>query len=131
MNLAEQVENYGYGVSARLFEDAQLNSVSRSLEAAKLNRSRAGVRHLMSQPFVREIASSCELVSLASAALGGSAVPFRATLFDKSPATNWLVAWHQDTALPLREKQVTDGWGPWSVKDGVIYAHARQLPWKR
>lgn len=34
------------------------------------------------------------------------------------------MVWHQDTALPLREKRDTPGWGPWSLKDGVIYAHA-------
>jgi ectoine hydroxylase-related dioxygenase (phytanoyl-CoA dioxygenase family) len=32
--------------------------------------------------------------------------------------------WHQDTALPLRERHDKPGWGPWSVKDGVVYAHA-------
>ncbi len=32
--------------------------------------------------------------------------------------------WHQDTALPIRERRETDGWGPWSVKEGVTYAHA-------
>jgi ectoine hydroxylase-related dioxygenase (phytanoyl-CoA dioxygenase family) len=38
--------------------------------------------------------------------------------------SNWLVVWHQDTALPLRERREVAGWGPWSVKDGVNYAHA-------
>src|SRR5262249_31174541 len=28
------------------------------------------------------------------------------------------------TALPLQEKRETPGWGPWSIKDGVTYAHA-------
>ena len=37
-------------------------------------------------------------------------------------ASNWLVVWHQDTALPLRNKQEVQGC-PWSVKDSVIYAH--------
>src|SRR5262249_53495106 len=37
---------------------------------------------------------------------------------------NWLVVWHQDTALPLRRRVELSGWGPWSVKGGVIYAHA-------
>jgi hypothetical protein len=32
--------------------------------------------------------------------------------------------WHQDTALPLRERRDVDGWGPWSVKGGITYAHA-------
>jgi len=30
----------------------------------------------------------------------------------------------QDKVLPLCERHETPGWGPWSVKDGVIYAHA-------
>ena len=34
------------------------------------------------------------------------------------------MAWHQDTALPLRDRRDVAGWGPWSVKDGVNYAHA-------
>jgi len=51
-------------------------------------------------------------------------VPYRATLFDKSSARNWLVTWHQDTALPLRERREVPGWGPWSVKSGITYAHA-------
>ena len=47
-----------------------------------------------------------------------------ATLFDKSPVSNWLVVWHQDTALPLRVRREIPGWGPWSLKDGVNYGHA-------
>ena len=54
----------------------------------------------------------------------GPALPFRATLFDKIPEANRLISWHQDTALPLREKVDAPGWGPWSEKEGVIYAHA-------
>ena len=61
---------------------------------------------------------------MAQQILGGAALPFRATLFDKSPTSNWLVVWHQDTALPLYERREVPGWGPWSIKDGVNYAHA-------
>src|SRR5262249_21154972 len=64
------------------------------------------------------------LMDIVCHVLGVNARPFRATLFDKSPTSNWLVVWHQDTALPLRERKEMPGWGPWSVKDGVNYAHA-------
>src|SRR5579871_6470236 len=87
-------------------------------------RSRAGIRHLMSEQLVSKTARSAGLSEIATAILGPTAIPFRATLFDKSGNANWLVAWHQDTALPLREKREVDGWGPWSVKDGVHYCHA-------
>jgi ectoine hydroxylase-related dioxygenase (phytanoyl-CoA dioxygenase family) len=63
-------------------------------------------------------------MQIAQHILGLGATPFRATLFDKSPQSNWLVVWHQDTALPLRERRDIQGWGPWSTKDGVTYAHA-------
>lgn len=64
------------------------------------------------------------MIDIASGILGGAAHPFRATYFDKSRAANWLVVWHQDTALPLRKRCERPDWGPWSVKAGVTYAHA-------
>jgi ectoine hydroxylase-related dioxygenase (phytanoyl-CoA dioxygenase family) len=70
------------------------------------------------------MAQDARLLEIAQETLGRKAFPFRATLFDKSPTANWLVVWHQDTALPLQERHEAPGWGPWSVKDGVIYAHA-------
>lgn len=64
------------------------------------------------------------MAEMARGILGAKAFPFRATLFEKSVASNWLVVWHQDTALPLRERLDTPGWGPWSIKEGIDYAHA-------
>jgi len=95
-----------------------------ALERTQLHRSRAGVRHLLSHPAVAEVANDPRLSGIAQQVLGNDAFPFRATLFDKNPDANWLITWHQDTALPLREKHETPGWGPWSVKESVIYAHA-------
>ena len=64
------------------------------------------------------------MLAIARSFLGSSAVPFRATLFDKSPDANWLVVWHQDTALPLGQRNDAPEWGPWSTKGGLLYAHA-------
>lgn len=87
-------------------------------------RSRAGARHLMSDPMVARLAHDGRLVALAEAVVGHAVTPYRATLFDKSRRSNWLVVWHQDTALPLRARRDRPGWGPWSIKGGVVYAHA-------
>lgn len=78
----------------------------------------------MRHPIVANVANDPRMLTIAQRFLGASAIPFRATLFDKSPSSNWLVVWHQDTALPLIERRDIDGWGPWSVKAGVTYAHA-------
>lgn len=79
---------------------------------------------MLHHPVVSVIANDRRLLEMAQSVLGEDPFPFRATLFDKSPDSNWLVSWHQDTALPLVEKIETPGWGPWSVKEGFHYAHA-------
>jgi ectoine hydroxylase-related dioxygenase (phytanoyl-CoA dioxygenase family) len=78
----------------------------------------------MSIPAVADFAADSRLVSIASRWLGTGALPFRATLFEKSSQTNWLIPWHQDTALPLESVFDEPGWGPWSEKVGMHYAHA-------
>jgi ectoine hydroxylase-related dioxygenase (phytanoyl-CoA dioxygenase family) len=78
----------------------------------------------MSNPSVSAIARDERLLTIAKRAVGETAIPFRATLFEKTGEKNWLIAWHQDTALPLASKFDALGWGPWSEKAGVLYAHA-------
>lgn len=87
-------------------------------------RGRAGARHLMANPLVASLASDSRLISIAERTLGTRAVPFRVTLFEKTGHANWLVVWHQDTALPLSSPNNSPEWGPWSKKDGILYAHA-------
>lgn len=78
----------------------------------------------MSHSTVAACARDPRLQEMARAYLGSGATPFRATLFDKSAGSNWLVVWHQDTALPLAARHNEPGWGPWSTKNDVVYAHA-------
>lgn len=114
--------NAGFEVIPGVLADAELTSLRAA--ASAFRRGRAGARHLMRDPSVNRVARDRRLVDLASAALGSAAEPYRATLFDKSPDANWLVVWHQDTALPLERRHEAEGWGPWSTKEGVVYAHA-------
>jgi ectoine hydroxylase-related dioxygenase (phytanoyl-CoA dioxygenase family) len=78
----------------------------------------------MADPAVRAFAQREDLMALARRHVGPGAVPYRATLFEKSGRSNWLVVWHQDTTLPLASRSEDSEWGPWSVKDGITYAHA-------
>ena len=118
------VQDKGFSVVPAVFGDAEVCAISGMIAAMPLVRSRAGARHLMRYPEIERLAHDHRLASIARGFLGAEPVPFRATLFDKSPQQNWLVAWHQDTALPLRQRLDVSGWGPWSIKSGVLYAHA-------
>ncbi len=95
----------GYAVDERVFDRAEMARALEALGHAGLVRSRAGARHVLSAPIVRDLASDPRLVRIARRFIGADPVPFRATLFDKSKDSNWLVAWHQDTALPASESR--------------------------
>jgi len=58
--------------------------------------------------------------AVAARALGEACQPVRAILFDKTPATNWSLAWHQDRTIAVAER-VNYGFGPWTVKTGILH----------
>jgi hypothetical protein len=105
MNRAEQVDRDGYAIVPAVVDELVVRDLLEQLGGSDLPRSRAGVRHMMKDPPVAQIAAREEMIGIAREIVGAKAWPFRPTLFDKSPSSNWLVAWHQDTALPLRERR--------------------------
>jgi len=92
-------------------------------DVARLERLRAlpvdgaGVR--LQDPQLPELIAPA--TAAASELLGAAARPVRAVLFDKTPAANWAVAWHQDRTIPVRERVQADGFGPWSRKGGLLH----------
>lgn len=124
MSWLKSIDERGFAIIPDVLGAVDLEPLIATLRHAGVQRSRAGVRHAMRFSCVSALASDERLLRSARSILGGGALPFKATLFDKSATANWLVVWHQDTALPFKNRRDMPGWGPWSVKDGVTYAHA-------
>src|ERR1043166_5126267 len=120
----DNIQLQGFAIISDVFPVERMEILKRDLDAAPLLRSRAGARHALGNASVAAIANGAELLGIAREVLGREARPFRATLFDKSPDSNWLVVWHQDKSLPIQERRDVAGWGPWSMKADVPYAHA-------
>lgn len=57
--------------------------------------------------------------TIAELAIGSSAKPVRAVLFNKTAETNWGLGWHQDRTICVKEKREVEGFGPWTVKRGM------------
>lgn len=100
MNISDD----GYSITEHTFERRDMETVCHALKSADVLRTKAGARHVLRVAAVRELAAHPALVHLAETFIGAPATPYRATLFDKSAASNWLVAWHQDTALPVNQQ---------------------------
>ena len=114
----------GFWLEEKVLSERECDELIATLSLSQLGRGRAGARHLMTNPAAAAVASDPRLLEIARRSLGERAVPYRATLFEKSGQANWLVVWHQDTALPLVSYNDSPEWGPWSRKAGILYAHA-------
>lgn len=114
----------GYQITESVLSATECDSLLGTFTAAPSCGGRAGTRHMMSNQAVNQVANDGRLLRIAEQALGGRAKPFRATLFAKSGAANWLIPWHQDTALPLAIRFDDPEWLSWSQKAGICYAHA-------
>jgi|SRR5215469_1076729 len=124
LNWVVSIKTHGFAIIPKAVGQRVVELLLEGLSHTSLPRSKAGVRHAMRFPAIRDLAHGTPLLEMAREIFGTDVIPFRATLFDKSPTANWLVVWHQDTALPLRKRLEVPGWGPWSMKEGVNYAHA-------
>ena len=124
MSSPQTADEPGFSIHDHVFDRAEMERAIVALSGPAVVRSRAGARHVLSVAVVRDLALDRRLLTIASEYVGPRPVPFRATLFDKSLAANWRVTWHHDTALPLRARTDAEGWGPWSKKGQILYAHA-------
>ena len=122
--VSTKMTDAGFQILEQVISIGECEELTAELASYRSPKMRAGIRNLMANQKVSSLASDERLLGIAREFLGGAAVPYKATLFDKSHRANWLVAWHQDTALPLETQVESSEWGPWSLKGGINYAIA-------
>ena len=76
-------------------------------------RGIAALRHLLSP--------SGPVGAVAVSVVSEACRPVRALLFDKTADTNWALRWHQDRTISVAERIEVDGFGPWTVKSGMLH----------
>jgi hypothetical protein len=67
------------------------------------------------------LTAAAPIGAVAASVLGPACRPVRAILFDKSAATNWALPWHQDRTIAVKERVDVEGFGPWTVKGGLLH----------
>jgi len=83
--------------------------------------NQAGIR-LHGIPALRPfLASSGSVWKVAASVLGETSHPVRAILFDKTASTNWGLPWHQDRTIAVTQRVEVAGFGPWTVKRGLLH----------
>lgn len=96
--------------------------VLQTLRDSVFSGDHAGQRCLLDHPAVRRVALALRTELIDAAILPPTAVVIQAIAFDKNPATNWKVPWHQDLMFPFAAKVSDPDYALPTVKDGVNYA---------
>ena len=88
---------------------------------ADFSPDQAGIR-LHGIPALRPfLVSSGAVGKVAASVLGNAVQAVRAILFDKTASTNWGLPWHQDRTIAVAERIEVEGFGPWTVKSGLLH----------
>jgi ectoine hydroxylase-related dioxygenase (phytanoyl-CoA dioxygenase family) len=72
---------------------------------------------------VRALAASKKISAVLRRLGCAGARPVRAVFFDKNPAKNWAIPWHQDIAIAVAARIDTPGFSGWSAKEGVPHVN--------
>ncbi|MBY9062497.1 phytanoyl-CoA dioxygenase family protein [Sphingomonas yunnanensis] len=108
----------GAQLFAQVLDEAACGRLEIALSA--LPASRPGVRIEEGRQSLSFLDRSGPIGAIAASVLGGDVRPVRAILFDKTAERNWALGWHQDRTIVVKERVNTDGYGPWTVKSGLI-----------
>ena len=107
----------GYELIPSVLDAAEVGGLRAALSDLKVA---PGHRKLMQRvPAIAALAVSPRIVALLEQRLATGCFPVRTIFFDKTPEANWLVPWHQDLTIAVKERREVPGYGPWSIKDGT------------
>ncbi len=120
---ASQIDEEGFVVVPEALGPVEIDAIGAAVAelGGRISASgRGGARRLFQEALeIRLLAGDPAVRSVAVAALGAACFPVRALLFDKTPAANWKVTWHQDLTIAVRARRDVEGYGPWSSKAGI------------
>ena len=113
------IKNEGAQLFKAALSTAQIGELASLL--ASQPRDYAGVR-LSGIPELRPFLGPAGPVGqVPVSVLSRECLPVRAILFDKSAEQNWSLGWHQDRTIAVKRRIDTDGFGPWSIKTGMVH----------
>lgn len=121
--LTAAVTENGFAVIPGVLSPLRVEEVIDAVEVASVaTAGKGGTRNLLDRvPGIRDLAEVDPIRGLVERVLGRNPFAARAILFDKTPTTNWKVPWHQDLTISVEARLDVAGFGPWTVKEGVVH----------
>jgi ectoine hydroxylase-related dioxygenase (phytanoyl-CoA dioxygenase family) len=117
----KRVEQDGFAVVPSCLDEATVEHLSKQFDG-----TRHPERNLLSVPSVRTLAISRPVREIVEAVLGPECFAVRGIFFNKTRSSNWKVVWHQDLTIAVRERANVSGFGPWTMKAGILHVQPPQ-----
>ena len=114
-----QFEENGYAILPSVLEEDECGEIAAQVTAA--SGRRAGTRTLLTETWRQKLAQSLEQHPVVTRLLPPNPITVQCILFDKSPEKDWLVSFHQDLSIPVKEKIDNPECSCWSEKEGIFY----------
>ena len=112
----------GFAIFTSLLGSAECDQLAANLSPSLT--SAAGTRALLAQRWCRELATRVRQHSAIANLIPPSYVAAQCTYFEKSQTKNWLVAMHQDIAIPVAARVDHAELHGWSEKEGILFVNA-------
>jgi ectoine hydroxylase-related dioxygenase (phytanoyl-CoA dioxygenase family) len=109
----------GFEIVKSVLHETEVGSLRRALSSLNIAPGHRNLMQLV--PEVKALAVSQRLITTLQSRVGAEPFPVRSIFFNKTPSANWLVPWHQDLSIAVKERLDLAGYGPWSIKNGVIH----------
>jgi ectoine hydroxylase-related dioxygenase (phytanoyl-CoA dioxygenase family) len=120
MRYLERLDAEGYALAPGRLPPAAIDELTRELEQLSGGKRDVGLRDLLTRlPALQPILAAPTIRALLGPVLGSGAFAVRALLFDKLPAANWAVAWHQDLTIAVKTREDVAGFASWTIKQGI------------
>jgi ectoine hydroxylase-related dioxygenase (phytanoyl-CoA dioxygenase family) len=110
------VEQDGFALFPSCLDEATVERLCKQFDDTRYPQ-----RNLLSVPSVQGLARSRAVREIMEAVLGPECFAVRGIFFNKTRSSNWKVVWHQDLTIAVRERRDVAGFGPWTMKAGVLH----------
>jgi ectoine hydroxylase-related dioxygenase (phytanoyl-CoA dioxygenase family) len=121
---SRQIATKGYAVVPGIFQAAEIEELNLLLQslpgegaAYRKTADLFAIRQFfMEVPEAVPLVFNTTLRQLVRDVCGPDYFVVKSIYFNKPPASNWFVAWHQDLTISVNTKANVPGYGPWTVK---------------
>jgi hypothetical protein len=126
-NLQQDVDLNGFSIVPQFLDSDEIDSLLAAISDVQEDdsvRRRGGVyaiRNLLGVvPAITLLAASAKVTRLVRSVLGETVFAVRGILFDKTANANWLVPWHQDLTISVKENSPYQALGHGQLKQECL-----------